>query len=99
MQKIERIREVVVDRKVPHALHRDASSHLPYCSCLKILVSLHHNQADALLPQSEEGKAHDEVGGLDEAVIGQEVLVGALREEDLVVTEFGLNDRGVHIVA
>ena len=53
-----------------------------------------------MLPQSEEGKAHDEVGRLDEAVIGQEVLVGALREEDLQrVTEFGLNDLGVHIVA
>ena len=52
-----------------------------------------------MLPQSEEGEAHDENGGLDEAVIGQEVLVGALREEDRGVTEFGLNDRGVHIVA
>ena len=52
-----------------------------------------------MLPQSEEGEAHDEVGGLDEAVIGQEVLVGALREEDRGVTEFSLHDRGVHIVA
>ena len=52
-----------------------------------------------MLPQSEEGKAHDIVGGLDEAVIGQEALVGALREEDRGVTEFGLHDRGVHIVA
>jgi hypothetical protein len=44
-------------------------------------VACIHDEADALLPQSEEGEAQDEVGGLGEAVVGQEVLVGALREE------------------
>jgi hypothetical protein len=34
-----------------------------------------------LLPQSEEGEPQDEVGGLGETVVCQEVLVGALREE------------------
>jgi hypothetical protein len=40
-----------------------------------------HDEADALLSLSEEGEPHTEVSGLSKAVKSQEVLVGALREE------------------
>jgi hypothetical protein len=46
-------------------------------------VVFFHEEADALLPQGEEGEAHEEVYGLDEAFIGKEVIFGALREEYL----------------
>ena len=53
-----------------------------------------------MLPQSEEGEAHQEVDGLDEAFVGQEVLVGAGGEEDLVgVTKCGLQNLSIHIDA
>ena len=40
-----------------------------------------HDEADALHSLSEEGEPHQEVRRLSEAVKSQEVLVGALREE------------------
>ena len=74
-QLFKRVGAVVIDNKVLHAFHRDPSFHLDDGSCLLSDVAVFHDEADALLPPSEEGEAHDEVGGLDEAVVGQEVLV------------------------
>ena len=44
-------------------------------------MASNHDEADALHSLSEEGELHHEVGSLREAVISQEVLVGAFREE------------------
>ena len=53
-----------------------------------------------MLPPSEEGEAHEEVGGLDEAVVSQMVLVRALREEHLIrVTISSLQIRCSDIMA
>ena len=52
-----------------------------------------------MLPQSEEGEAHGEVGSLREAFVGQEVLVGAGGEEGLVVAEIGLHNASSDIFA
>ena len=84
---------VVVHSEVPHALNRDSSLALDELSFLKIPVAFLHDEADALLPQSEEGELHQEIDGLDEAVESQEVLVGAGGEEDLVgVAKCGLQN-------
>ena len=40
-----------------------------------------HDEADALHSLSEEGEPHNEVAGLFEAAISQEVLVRKVREE------------------
>ena len=48
-------------------------------------MALLHEEANALLSQSEEGETHDEVDCLDEAIIGKEVIFGALREEYLAL--------------
>ena len=64
-QLYKRVGRVVIDSKVLHAVHGDPSFHLDDCSFLLALVAFIHDQADALLPQSEEREAHDEVGGLD----------------------------------
>jgi hypothetical protein len=79
----KRVGRVVIDNKVSHALNRDSSFLLNLDRFLQAPLSFFHNQANALLPQSEEGEAHDEVDGLYEAVVGQEILVRALREEYL----------------
>ena len=55
-------------------------------------MKVFHDEADALLPQGEEGEANGEVDSLGEAFVGQEVLVGAGGEEGLLVAEFGLQN-------
>jgi hypothetical protein len=91
---------VVVHSEVPHALNWDASLALDDLSNLMVPVAFLHDEADALLPQSEEGETHQEVDGLDEAFVSQEVLVGAGGEEDLVgVAKFGLQNGCGHIEA
>ena len=42
-----------------------------------------HEEADALLPQSEEGEAHEKVDAFGETFIGKQVISGAPREEYL----------------
>jgi hypothetical protein len=78
---LEEVGKVFIDGKVPYALHWNPSFHLSYSSDLKILVVLFHEEVDALLSQSEEGESHDEVGCLDKAVVGEKVLVRALRKK------------------
>ena len=62
-------------------------------------MAFFHEEADALLSQGEEGEAHEEVYGLDEAFIGKEVIFGALREEYLELLIVCLLDQSVYIQA
>ena len=80
-QLFEGVDIVLVDSKVSHALDGDASLLLDLCSEIKLQAAIIHDEADALLSLSEEGEPHHEVSRLSEAVKSQEVLVGALREE------------------
>ena len=48
-----------------------------------------HHEANALLSLSEKGEAQNKVSGLHEAVIYENVLVGAFRKENL--TRFTMN--------
>ena len=99
-QQIKGVSISVIHSEVPHALNGNSSLALDELSFLKIPVAFLHDEADALLPQSEEGETHQEVDGLDEAVESQEVLVGAGGEEDLVgVAKYGLQNGCGHIDA
>lgn len=99
-QLFKGVGRVVIHSEVRQALNRDSSLHLHDRSLLKIQVAFLHDEADGLLPQSEEGELHDEVNGLDEAVVSQEVLVRAGGEEDVVgVAKLDLQNGCVHITA
>jgi hypothetical protein len=58
-----------------------------------------HEEANGLLPQSEEGEAHEKVDSLGEAFIGKEVISGAPREEYLELLIVCLLDQSVYIQA